>query len=127
MKIKLALLTYTFFSIHAFSIDTLSFTCTNGVHFDSSLPLLEDPALSQDPVLSKSAVCGLPTQFNSSCGTNLIQQGNEYNFSWRCDGAFGDLYFTTQNGGYAEFRCMGEGVESKYANRIYQGCQKSNL
>jgi hypothetical protein len=107
----------------SFSIETLKFECQENVYFDSAKPLFTDSELGSLPILSEHTVCGISASFSGTCRANLIHQGNEYNYSWRCDDAFGDLYFTSEHGGFAEFRCSGEKVSAKLENRTYQGCK----
>lgn len=102
------------------SFGALSFNCPGETKFNDS-----EPRLSEKTVVffSKTSICGIDTDFATSCQTALLQQGNHYNFSWRCDEAFGDLYFTTENGGYAEYRCNGDAVREEYSNRVFTGCK----
>jgi hypothetical protein len=110
------------FLISAGAIGALRFECKGGVHFDSVIPLLEEGVQAKVVLLTSNEVCGQKADFASDCNANLIQQGDEYNFSWRCDEVFGDLYFTSENGGYAEFRCSGEKLAAMYQHRVYRNC-----
>ena len=93
------------------------------LRFDSSVPALQEAGLS---LLSLTEACGVGLSFSENCAGDLIEQEGQYNYSFRCDEVYGDLYFTGLQNGYAEFRCSGEKVKPKFAHLEYSQCRVFN-
>lgn len=89
--------------------------------FDSTAPTLTDGGGSEI-LLNPKEVCGVPVDFKSNCQTDLIHQGDEFNYSFRCDEVYGDLYFTALNGGAVELRCFGDHIRPGTEDRFYHSC-----
>lgn len=71
--------------------------------------------------ISPSEICSIPTQFKTGCNTHVMTEGNDFNYSFRCDDAFGDLVFL-ESSSYAQFRCQGETVPSYLNELTFENC-----
>lgn len=71
---------------------------------------------------SSTSVCGIQTEFKTGCGTNIMTEGPDFNYSFRCDNAFGDLVFLKDSRA-AYFRCQGETVMPSYHDRTFENCE----
>ncbi len=121
------LLLFTFKPVHAiqFQCSRLDSGTSAKIIFNSQEPSLTEAVGGASALLLLDAkeACGQALDCKSNCIGNLIEQEGEYNYNFRCDAVFGDLYFTAKNGGAAQFRCFGEQVPGEYGDRIYRGCK----
>ncbi len=72
--------------------------------------------------LSAGEACGEPVGFKETCDTNVMKEGSDFNYSYRCEPVYGDVVFLKARG-EAYFRCEGENVPVLFKNHTFRGCK----